>query len=98
MPNIKVAGLDFSDFPEVLRLKHGIEGDREWYECWCKRKGIVVQRASKTEPFYIFFIENKAIRTYNSPNIKVFNTIKDAIKELEKMGFKVTIEDDGKTH
>ena len=97
MPNVKVAELDFSDFPNVLRLKHGIDGSREWYECWRGRKGIVVQRASKTHPFYIFFIEGEAVRTYNTPNIKAFSTIKDAVKELKELGFEVIIESGGQS-
>ena len=83
----EIAGLDFSDFPEMITLVYGVDGQREWYEHWKRKKGIVIQRAAKTEPFYIFVLDGEMVRTYP----KVFWKIEEAVKELEKLGFKVKL-------
>jgi len=87
----RICDLDFKDFPKKIELVYGIDGEREYYECWKRNKGVVVQRASKTSPFYIFFVEGKAVRTYNTPEIKAYKNIEEAIKDLKRLGFRITI-------
>ena len=97
MKERQIAGLDFTDFPDEITLVHGIDGEREWYECWKgKRKGIVIQRGSKTRPFYIFFIDGEAVRTYVSGDLKTYWNLEDAIEELKKLGFKVKVENESR--
>ena len=88
----EISGVDFSDFPEKIALDYGIDGQREWYEHWEGKKGIVIQRGAKTEPFYIFVLDSEAVRTYP----KVFWKIEEAVKELEKLGFKVKVENESR--
>jgi hypothetical protein len=87
----RVGDLDFSDFPEDITLTYGSDGEREYYEYWRRRKGIVIQRATRTSYYYIFFIDGEAIRTYKTPEIKAYKTIDDAIDDLKKFGFNVKI-------
>jgi len=87
----RVGDLDFSDFPEDITLTYGLDGEREYYEYWRRRKGIVIQRATRTSYYYIFFIDGEAIRTYKTPEIKAYKTIDEAIDELKKFGFNVKI-------
>jgi hypothetical protein len=87
----RVGDLDFSDFPEDITLTYGSDGEREYYEYWRRRKGIVIQRGTRTSYYYIFFIDGEAIRTYKTPEIKAYKTIDDAIDDLKKFGFNVKI-------
>jgi hypothetical protein len=87
----RVGDLDFSDLPDEIVLTHGSDGEREYYEYWRRRKGIVIQRATRASPYYIFFIEGKAIRAYKTPNIRAYKTIEEVVKDLEEFGFKVKV-------
>jgi len=88
---MRIGDLDFSDFPREINLVHGIDGEREYYEFWKRNKGIVIQRSTKTSPFYIFFIEGEAVRTYKTPDIRAYNSMEEAIRDLERLGFKISI-------
>jgi hypothetical protein len=87
----RVGDLDFNDFPENITLTHGLDGEREFYEYWRGRKGIVIQRLTRTSYYYIFFIDGKVIRTYKTPEIKAYKTIDEAVDDLKKFGFNVKI-------
>jgi hypothetical protein len=90
-------GLDFK-FPRDITLTYGKENEREWYEYWKGKKGIVIQRASKTSYWYIFFLSGETIRTYKTPDIKGYQTINEAINELEQIGFNVKIKNELKKY
>ncbi|MEM2446876.1 MAG: hypothetical protein QW734_09485 [Candidatus Bathyarchaeia archaeon] len=89
----RVGDLDFTDFPDDITLEHGKEknGEREWWEYWKGHRGIVIQRLNSKAPFFIFFIEGNAVRTYKMPEIRAFKDVKDAVKELEAFGFKIRL-------
>lgn len=80
--------LDFTKFPDNITLKHGRDGEREWWECWKGRRGIVVQRSNPQSPYYIFFIEGEAIRSTH----KAYKTIEDAVEDIKALGFNVNLE------
>jgi hypothetical protein len=88
-----IGGLDFDDFPEEITLTHGVEGEREWFEYWRRNKGIVIQRNTSRSPWLIFFIDGEAIRTYKTPDIKTYETIEEAIKDLREFGLNIKIEE-----
>ena len=77
-------------FPKNIVLKHGEDEDREWYDFVKRRKAIVIKRNKHVKPsyFFIFIISGNTVRTLHGAYLKV----RDAVKYLEKLGFKVTIE------
>jgi hypothetical protein len=91
----RVGDLDFGDFPNNITLTYGSDGEREYYEYWRGRKGIVIQRGSRTSYYIIFFIDGRAIRAFKTPDIRAYKTVEEAVSDLEKFGFSVRIEKDG---
>lgn len=68
-------GIDLDQFPSEVTLKHGKEGEREWWEWWDNirrkgRKGIVIQRPNQKLSFVIFFEQGERSRTLELPLTK----------------------------
>jgi len=55
-------------FPEKLRFKYEKDNEREWYEWWNGKRGIVIQKFKKEELWQVFFLNGEVIRI---PTFKV---------------------------
>jgi len=72
MGNYILNDIDLAQFPKEIKLSHGREGEREWWEWWNNsekrdKKGIVIQRPNQQLPFVIFFEQGEAMRTLELP-------------------------------
>jgi len=64
-------GIELDQFPTTITLKHGKDGEREWWE-WASgrgsnRKAIVIQRPNQKLSWVIFFDQATRTRTLELP-------------------------------
>lgn len=80
-------------FTEPISLKHGRSENREWWEWWKGKIGIVVQRILPDPYFLIFFIDGDVIRMLGyegrENEYPIFESIEEAIKALQSVGIEV---------
>jgi len=67
----KVEGINLDHFPRKIILRHGIEGEREWWE-WTSgvgkdRKAITIQRYNQAVAWIIFFQHGDIVRSVDLP-------------------------------
>jgi len=78
---------------EKWELKYGREGDREWWESWRGKKGIVIQRWRKGEGYGrywgVFLIRGKTVRTSE----EVFKDLLSAVRFLKNLGLEVEMKE-----
>lgn len=93
--DVFVSDVDFSLYPKNIKLVHGEDERREWYEWWKRKNGIVIQRI-KPEPYwYIFFLQGDKARTVHvrSNKDEVFvGSPEECLEALKKLGFKPELE------
>jgi len=96
--------IDLAQFPKQITLRHGRDGEREWWEWWddLKKmsKGIVIQRPNQQLPLVIFFEQENTLRTLELPLTEadkernvvskpaIAFTIEGAIRILGKLGIR----------
>jgi hypothetical protein len=65
-------GIDLDQFPSEVTLKHGKDGEREWWE-WTNgkrgknRQDIIIQRPNQKLSWVIFFDQGERVRTLEVP-------------------------------
>ncbi len=52
--------MDLTVFPRKLRMKYGRDGNREWWEHWSGKRGIVAQRIIPGH-FVLYFIDGNRV-------------------------------------
>jgi len=101
MAKLKI-GMDLSEFPKKLKLRHGIEGSQEWYEWKDKWKSVVIHRV-KPRPWGIYFIRGGTVRMVEEELTaedirkgiigRPFESerLEDCIEALKSLGFEVEL-------
>lgn len=87
---------DLKIYPKSLRMTHGADGEREWYDWKRNRRKVVIQRRIKTPktPWAVYFLNGDELGCLYEDDTKlraVGGEIETCVSALAELGFKVII-------
>jgi hypothetical protein len=89
---VNAVEMELGDYPKNLRMSHGNDNEREWWEWKRKDKAVAIQcLPCRKHPWKVYFVRGSDIFPLDGDTTCSEDGLKSCVDSLKALGFKVTL-------